>query len=471
MLDQKLEDYGKESVYPFHMPGHKRIGFPFPNPYTIDITEIHDFDNLHHPQGEIKQLMEEYASIYHSGKTYLLVNGATAGNLSAIFAACQRGDEIAVGRNSHKSVYHGIYIRELTAHYLYPEILDYGIPGAISPYDVAQILQEKPNIKALLLTSPTYEGINSNLKEIVTIAHRHQVPVIVDSAHGAHLGITEAFPNGAVESGADLVITSIHKTLPSFTQTALLHYNNESLIPQRKVEMYLQIFQTSSPSYLLMSGMSKCCRYLKEHKEDFISYRKRLEDFYQDTKILSRLHIYRRDDMDLSKIVIGIDKGIKGFTGENLSEILREGYGLEMEMASFSYVLAMTSVMDTQEGFSRLCHALHEIDHMLAEEQDTKNTEQDLLDIFQTPEKLYQPGEKQMELYEAKDCPGSVCELKDAAGKIAAEEICLYPPGIPLVVPGEIITEEHVKQIQRASTAGLNITGLSQNPPGVMIVN
>ena len=246
-LYQQLISYGESDVYPFHMPGHKRRALPFPNPYTIDITEIDGFDNLHHAEGLIREAEERAAKLYGADRSYYLVNGSTCGLLAAICAAARRGDKVLAARNCHKAVYHAISMQGLAAEFLYPAITRGDLQGQITAAQVEEALTKHPDIAVVILTSPTYEGIVSDVAAIAACCHAHGAALIVDEAHGAHFGFGAGFPENAVRLGADAVIMSLHKTLPSFTQTALLHCNGTRIDPGR-VARYLGVYETSSPS-------------------------------------------------------------------------------------------------------------------------------------------------------------------------------------------------------------------------------
>ena len=279
-LLERLTEYAGSDAYPFHMPGHKRREIPdgipggFPDPYGIDITEIDGFDNLHHAEGILKDAMDEAAAIYGADRSWYLVNGSTCGILSAVFATTENGGRILTARNCHKAVYHAICLNRLEAEYLYPEeITEFGINGGIRAEDVRKALEKDAmrcagnsgdvrgkitKIQAVLITSPTYEGVVSDIRAIADAAHEYGIPLIVDEAHGAHLEYAvqcHSFPKSALEYGADIVIQSLHKTLPCFTQTAILHVKGK-LVDQDRVSRYLSMFQTSSPSYLLWLGWS-----------------------------------------------------------------------------------------------------------------------------------------------------------------------------------------------------------------------
>ena len=462
---QQLISYGESDVYPFHMPGHKRRALPFPNPYTIDITEIDGFDNLHHAEGLIREAEERAAKLYGADRSYYLVNGSTCGLLAAICAAARRGDKVLAARNCHKAVYHAISMQGLAAEFLYPAITRGDLQGQITAAQVEEALTKHPDIAVVILTSPTYEGIVSDVAAIAACCHAHGAALIVDEAHGAHFGFGAGFPENAVRLGADAVIMSLHKTLPSFTQTALLHCNGTRIDPGR-VARYLGVYETSSPSYLFMAGMDACIDLLREQgAELFAEYRRRLDAFYRDTADLAQLHVMRREDLckeeaydwDDSKLMIYA--GTMG--GEALHQELLGHYHLQMEMVSADYVLGMTSLMDTDEGMRRLVTALHEIDE--------KNRKTDL--GGEVPEagftaRMYRENPRRMQIYQALDLPYREMPLDEAVGKMAADYVYLYPPGIPLIVPGEVITEEFIRHIRECRERKLNVEGQGNPAPG-----
>ena len=285
-LYKKLESYGQSDYYPFHMPGHKRNRASSADDFLFerDITEISGFDNLHHAEGILKDAMDEAAAIYGTDRSWYLVNGSTCGILSAVFATTENGGKILTARNCHKAVYHAICLNRLEAEYLYPEeITEFGINGGIRAEDVRKALEKDAmhcagnsgdvrgkitKIQAVLITSPTYEGVVSDIRAIADAAHEYGIPLIVDEAHGAHLEYADqchSFPKSALEYGADIVIQSLHKTLPCFTQTAILHVKGK-LVDQDRISRYLSMFQTSSPSYLFMAGMERCLKFMEENK-------------------------------------------------------------------------------------------------------------------------------------------------------------------------------------------------------------
>ena len=440
MLDTKLRDYADTDTYPFHMPGHKRNMDGFENPYNIDITEITGFDDLHHADGIIKEAQQRAAKLYGADRCYYLINGSTCGILSARSATTKKGDKIIVARNCHKSVYHALYLRELQPVYVYPEVSDYNIQGQIRKEDIQEILEQNTDIKAVIITSPTYDGVVSDIAEIAKLVHAYNIPLIVDEAHGAHFGLDESMPQNAINLGADCVIVSIHKTLPAFTQTALLLVN-EGKADCQKIEEFLDIYETSSPSYILMAGIEKCIRIMTENsKELFAVLNQNLDGFYKKMQALQKLHVLIEEDFkdkafefDRTKILISTEN--TDITGHQLKEILTDRYQIELEMSCENYALAIATVMDEEDGFRRLAEALIEIDSNC----NIQKTSCLIREIYTKPERKY-------EIHQTDNFFKEKVSLQQAEGKISSEYIYFYPPGIPILVPGERINSQNIKQ-------------------------
>ncbi|HPP85843.1 MAG TPA: aminotransferase class V-fold PLP-dependent enzyme, partial [Bacillota bacterium] len=216
-LQDALFLYRDSGIYPFHMPGHKRNAFllDFPFDCGLDITEIDGFDNLHDANGILAQGMKRAALLYGSERTFYLINGSTCGILAAVTACVRKGDKVLMARNCHKSVYNAVMLNELCPVYLVPPVGAEGISGSIPPAEVEKALAENPDVRLVIVTSPTYEGVVSDIKAIAEIAHQRSVPLLVDEAHGAHFGFYEGFPESSVRLGADMVVHSLHKTLPA----------------------------------------------------------------------------------------------------------------------------------------------------------------------------------------------------------------------------------------------------------------
>ena len=418
-LHDKLKTLDK---YPFHMPGHKRNPEFDITGSEIDITEIEGFDNLHSPDGLILDIEKRLQSHYKSKKSFLLVNGSTVGILAAIFSVCNEGDKIIIARNCHKSVYNACVLLKLKVVYLEPEFdsVNQCYTGIMQD-KVDEVTQRHSDAKAIVITNPTYEGRMSNIKA--------DIPLIVDAAHGAHLGLGNfpAYPKGSI------VISSLHKTLPALTQTAVLNIYDD--IFTAKAKRYLDMLETSSPSYVLMSSVSKCLDIM-ENKELFNEYYKRLTDF-------RRIDLYSRHlkySDDISKLVISTEN--TSMSGTELADILRNRYLIEPEMASLNYIVLMTSVGDTAEGFDRLQKALLEIDSTLLQKNEPpkrKPPVPDGIKVFAYPERTAETP------------------LDSSAGKACAEFIYAYPPDIPIICPNEIISEATIKYLKELIDSGVNV--------------
>lgn len=463
-LCKSLENYSYSDFYPFHMPGHKRaVEVPllkeFPNPYRIDITEIEGFDNLHHAKGILKESMERAASVYGADKTYYLINGSSCGILSAICALTDNSDTILISRNCHKAAYHGVFLNQLQVKYIYPQIIDdFGVQGGLLPDEIEDMLKTFVDISAVFIVSPTYDGIVSNIRRISTICHNYKIPLIVDEAHGAHFSFGEKFPTSALNLGADIVIQSLHKTLPSFTQTALLHVKG-NYVNIEKLEFYLQIFQSSSPSYLLMTGIERCVRFMEsEGKIQMKQFENRLEILRQSLGNMRRLRLLDKSvihksgvfDLDISKIIVSTNH--THLNGEQLMCRLREDYHLEMEMCSIDSITAITSVMDTEEGLKRLENALISIDRELKEGYGLKSVPKNRMAVKEV-----------MNLSEAWRSEKYSILFENSEGKISGEFIYIYPPGIPLLVPGEEITLEIINTVLDYKRKKLSVQGLKDS--------
>lgn len=460
-LYEKLEAYEKSNYYGFHMPGHKRNSDVTQAnlPYGIDITEIEGFDNLHHAEEIIMEAEVRAASMYHAEETHYLINGSTVGILSAVMGCTKKGGKILMARNCHKSVYHAVFLNELRPVYIYPEFDEtMELNMAVSPEKIERLLEEHKEVQAVVLTSPTYDGVLSDIERISEIVHQKKIPLIVDEAHGAHFGFHPYFPENANTKGADVVIHSLHKTLPALTQTALIHLNG-TRIDRRKIRNYLHIFQTSSPSYVLMASMDECLRMVAEQGDVlFETYVKNLESKRRELKKLKHIRLLETEEFDRSKLVLSVKDTIlkkenRVFTGKMLYERLLLEYHLQMEMAAGSYVIAMTSIGDTKEGMDRLLSALFEIDEELE-----KNSEEEKRYYLPRQEQVLTSfeveGMRRMENVKS-------LSWKESAGFISMEYAYLYPPGIPLIVPGERITKETAAMLVDYQNKGFSVEGIS----------
>lgn len=456
-LFRTLREYN-HTMLPMHMPGHKRnLALSGEDGYLAalcadcDITEIAGFDNLAEPEDVLLSIRKRAAVLWHSEDSYLSVNGSTGAILASIFTTVSRKETVIMARNCHKSVYNGLQLADARPVYLLPERdAATGAGGAITPEMVEAALREQKAAKLVVITSPTYEGVVSDVEGICHAAHAYGVPVLVDSAHGAHFGFGE-FPKSAVDCGADLVVQSIHKTLPSLTQTAILHRNG-SLVSAERLQNALNIFQTSSPSYLLMASVEGCIGLLEERGELlFERWCQALSEFYRAAEMLRLIKVIGTDQSKTDAAVFARDKSkiiisTRGtdLTGPELMERLRTEHRIELEMAADRYGLAMTGMGDTEESLARLLQALFAIDAQCGKGP---------------VEELLYPGLPKVcrSVTEAMCDRTEECELKDAVGKIAAEYVWAYPPGVPLLVPGEEISKEIVRFLLRKEADGVQL--------------
>ncbi len=485
LLINRLAAYARSDMYPFHMPGHKRRTGPeesfmnsctdsFTNPFAVDITEIEGFDNLHHPEGILKDSMKWAADVYGADQTYYLINGSTGGILAAVCGSVSRGGRILVSRNCHKSVYHGICLNQLKTSYVYPqEIEGLGIQGGITAEDVDRMLNRYMDTQAVLIVCPTYDGIVSDIEAIARIVHRAGLPLIVDEAHGAHFRYDAMFPVSALDLGADVVIQSVHKTLPSLTQTALLHIkcnrpDGGCYADRERIDRYIHMVQSSSPSYVLMASIENSIYQMEQ--TDTAPYGKQLHRLRRrlgqmrhlrlaDTGLIGQAGIR---DLDISKIVVSTrgtclypaEDGLTGFTGAQLDDILRREYHLEMEMCGADYVTAITTVMDSGEGLERLGDALTRIDTQLTDagyKPDGRSGNQKSVYSMRC--------DTAMSMGEAMEEKMASVGLEDSAGCISGEFVYIYPPGIPIVAPGEWISRPILEVILEYRDKGLPVQG------------
>lgn len=450
-LSDKINGYTEKDFYPFHMPGHKRNLKFDDNIFRYDLTEIDGFDNLHNATGIIADINNKAEVLYNSKNSFIMVNGSTGGILSAISSISLNNKRLLIARNSHKSAYNGVFLNRLKTAYLYPQSdSQMWINGAILPDDVEKQLTKYDDICGVFITSPTYEGVVSDIQQIVQIAHKYNVPVIVDEAHGAHFCMNDYFPISAVDCGADIVIQSLHKTLPSVTQTGIIHCNS-SLVNLDKLKYFLTVYQTSSPSYLFMISIENCIDMMLNKREGlFSNYINLIKEFRSKCISLENLKLYNGSDnydYDKSRIVIST-KGTN-ISGFELYNILQNKYRIQLEMALYGHVIAITSCMDTNAGFERLYNALADIDKTLSVQKSVNNY------IFQEA-KTYIP------IFEAASQTGEQVDIENAEGLISCEFLYVYPPGIPMIAPGEIITEDHIKLYNYYRQNGAQLTGNSK---------
>ena len=467
-LGRLLAEHGDGPDLSFHMPGHKGRALHTPQlPWKLDVTEIHGFDDLHDPTGVLAEGMKRAAALWGSREARYLVNGSSGGILAALHASLPRGSKLLVARNCHKSVYHALELLDLTPIFLQPGIDPaFGVADSLSAAAVRDALDKHPEIRALMLVSPTYDGVLSDVAGLCKLCHSRGIPVIVDEAHGAHLGFTP-FPGGAVAAGADLVIQSVHKTLPSLTQTALLHRQGDLIDPARLARS-LNIFQSSSPSYPFMASIDGCVHLLEEEQHTlFPRWMEGLTEFDRKVRGLKHLNLlcHGGDRLenhsaffgyDPSKIVISTHR--TNLSGPALMARLREEFHLEMEMAAPHYVTAMTGLGTTPEDLTTLADALLTIDSTLS------SVPEDALSFTAPiPRRILPAGQ-------ALEQTADILPLEQSVGRVAAEYLWAYPPGIPLIVPGEEIAADFPALCARYEATGLHLKHIGRTGPNEILI-
>lgn len=484
-----LLSYHNSGIYPFHMPGHKR-NFPeeiqkyFKEIMKLDITEVEGMDCLHTASGILKEAQDFLSKVYDSKKSFFLVNGSTCGNLAAIRSVMQEGrKKVLISANAHISGYHAIEICGLEAIKLSPERIMASsdnamqgiiLEGGISFKDLKEKLEKyHTEISMVFMTSPTYEGILSDIQKIANLTHQYQIPLIVDEAHGAHLHFVEKVAKemelkkekielprlySALDLGADIVIQSVHKTLPAFTQTAILHIGKNSNIDSSILQYNLSIFETSSPSYILMASIDLSIRIMERYAKVWIVkmyhqvvylYQKILS--FKTVYMVKHLQVWEEKKekgplLDFSKLIFYIYYRGKFMLGKTFQKILREEYQIEMEMAGTNYILGILTVCDTWEGIEKLVNALQDIDKRVHNGEWDKAW----MEKMDKNLKCIVWGENRIVV---KDIMGLV-------GQVANRDIYIFPPDIPLVEKGEKISQEIVEKILMYLQTGHQVYGI-----------
>jgi arginine/lysine/ornithine decarboxylase len=460
--------YIKEKNVPFCMPGHKAgLGFSetvqgkelYKNFIKADVTEVSGLDNLHCAEGIIKESQQLLSEYYGSEKSYFLVNGSTSGNLAMIFSSFNEGDKIIVERNCHRSISNAIIMRKLKPVYIKNEISSqYDAPLPLDKEHFLCIINNNKDAKGIIVTYPSYYGICLDLPYVIQISRQYNMKVLVDAAHGAHFGACKSLPENPLKLGADMVVMSAHKTLPSLTQTAFLHVGRN--IDISKVDFYVSAFLSTSPSYMLLCSMDYARFYIKEYGESKYEQLIKL-CVYNREKInsLGKFYILGQDDledtsenqtednneyiMDLTRFILNVPKG---YSGHKLLKYLREN-NIQAEMSDCRNVVLIFSPFNNQKDFQKLYIALKNCN------MDTLKVEYINLIDYDIPIALMYP-------YEIMDSKTTMLELSKSEGEISAVAIVPYPPGIPIVMPGERIGASTIAVIQYYIQANVTVLGI-----------
>ena len=465
IIDALLK-YRDESNLYFAMPGHKagRVyenieeGKIFLNNLIrFDLTEVDGLDNFHDADGIIKEARDELSKYYGSKKSYFLVNGSTYGNMIMIFSVFDENDKIIVERNCHKSIYNSIILRKLRPIYIKNKVSNiYDAPFSIDKEHLLSMIEKNKDAKGIVLTYPNYYGICADLEEIIEKARKYNIKILIDGAHGAHFGVVGELPKSAVKLGADIIVHSAHKTLPSLTQTSFLHVNNEELIDN--VDYYTSIFSTTSPSYMFMASMDFSRYYLEKYGKDDYSklinlceeYRLKINNigFYH---LIGQADILKNNDnnnvyIDKSRYIINVPKG---YSGHKLLDYLKLNK-IQAEMSDHRNVILIFGTNNDRKDFETLYQILKRCDFNKLKDIDIS------IKNIEIPEMLLLPWEVREREME------TVC-LNDALGRVCGKSIIPYPPGIPLIMPGEIISEEIIDIIGYYKNNKIKLLGLDDN--------
>ena len=454
LLDEVLK-YKKEENLIFSMPGNKcgkvflkdNIGKEFVDTMGyLDITEVDPLDNLHAPEGIILEAQQLLAKTYGVKKAYFMVNGSTGGNLCSIFAAFNEGDEVLVERNCHKSIYNGLILRKLKVKYIEP-LIDEKL-GIFLPPDKKNIydaIEQCENLKGIILTYPSYFGITYDIEEVLLDLKKRGLKIVVDSAHGAHFIANNKLPK-AIYGIPDYVVLSAHKTLPALTQGSYLLSNTDD----NDVEFYLNTFMTTSPSYLIMSSLDYARYYLDEYGyNEYERLINKAEKYRSIINSLNKVHIISKEDLaedydiDKSRYIVTVSKE---YSGHKLLEYLSE-QGIQCEMSFASGVVLLLSPINDDDDFKKLLKSFENL--------QLKDIRQDNYSKYYSfiPKKVLEP----YEVFK-KEC--KYIKINEADKNIACEAIIPYPPGIPLLCPGEVITKEAIDIIDDYISNNRSVIGI-----------
>ncbi len=439
-----VKKYINDGTIPFHVPGHKQgrglveFGdFIGENALKMDLTCTLGLDNICNPKNVIQEAEALAAQAYGADKAFFLVNGTTAGIQGMIMAVCQPGDKILLPRNAHKSAIGGLIMSGAHPIYIEPQVdLSFGISMGITPEQVEKAFYLHSDIKAVFIVYPNYYGTASDLKSIVAIAHAQGVPVIVDEAHGGHLYFSDELPVSAIEAGADIVASSTHKLAGSMTQSSML-LMNEGLIASERVKAVLNLTQTTSPSYLLLTSLDLARKQMAIKGRELIRKTLGLANWVrQEIRDIEGIKLFGDDlagipgcyAFDPTKIIINVT-GL-GMSGYEVEHLLRDRYQIQAELSDLYNVMFVITIGDNQDTIQYLVKSIKAISMA----NPLKNILKHCPPLPELPTQMLLPRE-------AFYGETTAVPWDEAAGEISAESIMAYPPGIPLICPGELITQ------------------------------
>ncbi len=453
----------KRKVISFHTPGHKNgqgidkklASFTGRNLFSLDVTVFPEVDSLHDPTGPIRKAQTLMAKAYGVEQSFFLVNGSSVGNMSMIMSTCQPGESLIISRNTHKSTLAGIILSGVWPIWIQPSVdQNLDIIFDATPEQVEKTLKEFPEAKAVLVTSPTYNGVTTNLKKIADICHARGKLLLVDEAWGAHLKFHEDLPSSAIDAGADLVVQSTHKMLPVMSQGSVLHFNSK-LINLNRVRNIVSMLQTTSPNYFTLATIDLARKQMVAEGEKIFEKLLRLIDraraqinHFKNFSTFTRAEIQGKGfDLDVTKITVNVTRS--GYSGHHISEILARDYNIQVDAADLFNIIAICGVGTTRKDLDALVRALAEIDKK--ERGDQQNW---VLTIPSLSTELVMNPRDVFLLYRSKRVP-----LRKAVGHISAQALTPYPPGIPVLIPGERITSEIIEYLEKLVERAVRVSG------------
>lgn len=463
-LFDALMEYVNRNTIPFHVPGHKKGSgmdskfrdFVGTNVLSIDVTVFKLVDSLHHPTSAIKEAQELAADAYGSDRAFFSIHGTSGAIQAMILSVISQGDKIIIPRNVHKSVTAGIILSGAIPVYMQPEIdRNIGVALGVTPETVERALKENPDAKAVLIINPTYYGVAADIRRIAQIVHSFDIPLIVDEAHGPHLGFNDRLPVSALEAGADMCSQSTHKIIGSLTQSSLLHVKGDR-IDVNRVQQVMNLLQTTSPSYILMASLDVARMQIATKGRELLDYTIDLAEYARhEINNIPGLYCFGQEVLDrkgayaIDPTKLTITCKDLGLTGYELDQILADKYHIQFEMSDLYNALAVGSFGDTKEKIDCLLTALKEIS---AEYSNTTAKRGGIIEIPEIPEQILAPRD-------AFNSSKVAMPLKNSIGQISGEFLLAYPPGIPVLCPGERITPEIVDYVEEMKTAGLYVQG------------
>lgn len=457
---EALKNLKSMRIVPFDVPGHKRgrgneelAEFLGRRCLEVDVNSMKPLDNLCHPTSVIKEAEELAADAFGAANAFFMVGGTTSAVQSMIMAAVKEGDEIILPRNVHRSVINALIISGAVPVYVNPETNErLGISLGMKVSEVRRAIAEHPNAKAVVVNNPTYYGICSDIKTIVDIAHAHGMLVLADEAHGTHFYFGEGMPVAAMHAGADMASVSMHKSGGSLTQSSFLLTGER--VNADYVRQVINLTQTTSGSYLLMSSLDLSRRNLALNGVEIFDKIKKLVAYARDEiNEIGDYYAYGRElingdtifDFDETKLSVHtLDTGLAGI---EVYDILRDDYDIQTEFGDMGNLLSYVSVGDREKDIERLISALSEIRRRFKRDKTGMlKTEYISPKVVATPREAFYAEKEQI-------------PLEESAGRVCSEFVMCYPPGIPILAPGEIITDEIIRYVVYAKEKGCTLLG------------